>query len=94
MRLKLSGAFFYLTVDRQYKFLRRIEERDARDRTDGRSDAPTTVVGRVQTHLHSSLSRACVCGSRDTRRSPVVEPGRGEDDVSRPRVTPPFCVLC
>ena len=100
---KHVGFFFAREKSLQMKAIIERERRSIR--TDGgRSDAPTTVVGRVRTHLHSSLSlslvRACVrvCGSRDTRRSPVVEPGRGEDfDVSRPRVcvvTPPFCVLC
>ena len=56
--------------------MKAIIERERRSiRTDGgRSDAPTTVVGRVRTHLHSSLSlsRACVCvgrAIRDGRRS-------------------------
>jgi len=67
------GFFFAREKSLQMKAIIERERRSIR--TDGgRSDAPTTVVGRVRTHLHSStsLSRACVCvgrAIRDGRRS-------------------------
>ena len=64
---KHVGFFFAREKSLQMKAIIERERRSIR--TDGgRSDAPTTVVGRVRTHLHSSLSlslvRACVWVAR------------------------------